>query len=306
MEKWLAILVGLLAALGIFLLEAVSPNTEKPISLKETVIKPSATGTTSVSSSEACPYTFVSWNIANFGRSKTDEEIAVMASVLKDADIVAIQEVTAGKDFGVQAVAKLASALGRTGASWDYIVSDPTLPPSQGVERYAFLWKKHTVMINRDDAHLVSDLQASVDREPYALLFTPKKAPAVRIFTIHAVPTGKHPIREIRALITAEEVANAPRAIIAGDFNLSAKKTDPLLGRIGFTGHIIEPTSLKKTLRSDNYTLYQYDNIYTKGVTVCAAGTIDFVNAHFAPVSDTSLRQARRVSDHLPVFVNFR
>ena len=74
----------------------------------------------------------MSWNIANFGKSRSDDQIAFMAGVLRNADIVAVQEVTAGKDAGVQAVAKLADALSRTGAKWDYIVSDPTAPASTG------------------------------------------------------------------------------------------------------------------------------------------------------------------------------
>lgn len=70
-----------------------------------------------------CPNTFMSWNIANFGRSHSDSEVEVMAHVLATADIVAVQEVTAGKNSGAQAVARLSSALSRTGSEWDYIVS---------------------------------------------------------------------------------------------------------------------------------------------------------------------------------------
>lgn len=229
-----------------------------------------------------------------------------MAKVIAHADIVAVQEVTAGKDFGVQAVGKLAMALGRTGAAWDYIVSDPTRSPSMGVERYAYLWKKHTVAVNRDEARLVDELQESVDREPYTLLFQLKKVPAVKVFTFHAVPTAKQPIHEVEALVSAKEVRGAERAIVAGDFNLSRKKTDSLFERIGFTGHITASTSLKSAVQSNGYRSRQYDNVYTKGITVCTAGVIDFVEAHFAPVTDASLRNARHLSDHLPVFVTFR
>lgn len=307
MNKHALVFVLLLAIIGAILIWYGSSHTHRQTTaLKETHIAQSGTKTPQGPPNNACPYTFVSWNLANFGRSKTDEDISVMARVLSSADIVAIQEVTAGKDFGVQAVAKLALALGRTGAAWDYIVSDPTLPPSAGVERYAFLWKQHTLSIDRDAAHLVSELQDAIDREPFTLLFRLKKAPAVSIFTIHTVPTAKGPIDEVEALSSAKELANASRAILAGDFNLGAKKTDPLMARIGFIGHIVEQTSLKKTVRSGGYTLYQYDNIYTKGVAVCTSGVIDFVEAHFSPVTDDSLSRARRVSDHLPVFATFR
>lgn len=254
----------------------------------------------------SCPYTFISWNIANFGRKKTDEEIALIAKVLAHADIVAVQEVVAGKEFGAQAIAKLALALGRTGAAWDYTVSDPTRPPSAGVERYAYLWKRHTMTVNRDNARLVQELQASVDREPYALLFQPKESAPLYVFSVHTVPVAKQPIREVEALVSAKEVRAVKRAIIAGDFNLSRKKADPLFARIGFTGHITASTSLRGFVGRNGYRSRQYDNVYTKDLRVCTAGVIDFVGTYFAPVTDESLRNARHLSDHLPVFVTFR
>lgn len=305
MKKILIALICLSVTLAVVWLVYPKQSEERSTSPKETAIERSQ-ATPKTPPASDCAYTFVSWNIANFGRKKTDEEITLMAKALAHADIVAVQEVTAGKDFGVQAVAKLAIALGRTGAAWDYIVSDPTAPPSAGVERYAFLWKKHVALINRDEAHLVSELEAYIDREPYALTFRLKKAPAVGIFTVHAVPTGKEPIREIEALVAAKEVAGATRAIVAGDFNLPPRKTDPLFGRIGFAGNISAYTSLKSIMRKEGHLARQYDNIYTKGVTVCRSGVIDFVSEHFGPVTNASLKKARRVSDHLPVFITFR
>ncbi len=69
--------------------------------------------------------TVVSWNIANLGKSKDDDEIAFMADMVDEGDIVVIQEVVAGNG-GAQAVARLADALNRRGAKWDYVVSNPT------------------------------------------------------------------------------------------------------------------------------------------------------------------------------------
>jgi len=260
-----------------------------------------------LSSPIECPNTFVSWNLGNFGAAKTDEAIEIMAQILSSADIVAIQEVTAGKDHGAQAVAKLADALSRTGVDWDYVISDPTQPRSPGVERYAFLFKKKSVTINRRNAHLVAELETPIDREPFALTFElTKSAGVLTVFTIHTVPTAKHPISEVAALTEAAELRNAKRAIVAGDFNLAPKATDPYFSGIGLTGHVDVRTSLATKLHDGRYVAKQYDNIYTKGVTVCTAGTIDFVGAYFAPVTDDSLGAARKVSDHLPVYVTFQ
>lgn len=274
--------------------------------------QPTAQGSASVVKSTntpantRCSHKFMSWNLYNFGRKKSDEDIAFMASVLSGADIVAIQEVTAGKDFGVQAVAKLADALSRTGAQWDYIVSDPTEPSSTGVERYAYLFKSSAVTINRREAHLVKALEESIDREPYTLLFAPKKTESLRIFTIHTVPTAKHPINEVAALVGADELKDAPRAIVAGDFNLGSESTDKYFESIGYTGHITGLTSLGSEVKGEKYLAHQYDNIYTKGIEVCTAGIVDFVKDSFSPVDNESLKRAHKISDHLPVFATFR
>src|SRR5690554_4182570 len=46
----------------------------------------------------------VSWNIRHLGRTKTDEDIHEIAKILRDFDIVAIQEVVAKDPAGAQAV----------------------------------------------------------------------------------------------------------------------------------------------------------------------------------------------------------
>jgi hypothetical protein len=56
----------------------------------------------------------ISWNIANFGQSKSDKTIYI-ANYLRDYDIIAVQEVVAGYG-GVQAVARLSDELNRTGS----------------------------------------------------------------------------------------------------------------------------------------------------------------------------------------------
>ena len=52
----------------------------------------------------------LSWNLENFGKSKSDQEIAFIANTIKDYDIITIQEVVAGNG-GAQAVVKLADEL---------------------------------------------------------------------------------------------------------------------------------------------------------------------------------------------------
>ena len=77
-----------------------------------------------------------SWNIMNFGKSKSDSELAFIAATLNKYDIITIQEVVAGNG-GAQAVARLVNILNNKGAQWDYAVSDPTTTSNN--ERCAYV-----------------------------------------------------------------------------------------------------------------------------------------------------------------------
>lgn len=254
-------------------------------------------------------YTFISWNIANLGKSQGSDQIDRIARLLVEEcpDIIVIQEVTAGKDHGIRAVASIVAAMNNLeDNAYDYIVSDPTEPASTGVERYGCIFLKRTALLNRRDAHLVPELRDPIDREPFMIPFTMKNDTHIQIFTIHAVPTTKHPIDEVRALVGAQELQSAAHAIVAGDFNLGPDDTDAPFASIGFTGNIHELTSLKQKLGADGaYRKYQYDNIYTKGIRVRDARVIDFIASDFAPLSQESLKAAHKISDHLPVSIRF-
>lgn len=261
-----------------------------------------------VKQNQECPHLFISWNLANFGKSKKEESLQMMARVLKDADIVAVQEVNAGKDFGGQALATLASRLSDTSrSSFDYVVSDPTLPRNTETERYGYLTRKDKVSFSRKDAFLVSELEELISREPFSLIASFKQEEKIQFFTIHTVPTKKRPELEVEAFPKSSSVTQATRAIFAGDFNLPGRVTDKTFIPLGYTGHISEKTSLKNKLDvNGGYRFHQYDNIYTKGITVCESGVIDFVKEYFSPVTNESLKKAKEVSDHLPVYIRFK
>ena len=90
-------------------------------------------------------FSIVSWNISHFGKTKDASEIKRIAQIVRDFDIIAIQEVVAIDPAGAKAVARLADELNRMGAKWDYRVSNPTNSSSGKTERYAFIWKSKKV-----------------------------------------------------------------------------------------------------------------------------------------------------------------
>lgn len=241
----------------------------------------------------------VTWNLCNFGKSKSNEEIIFIAKQLKDADVVAIQEVSAS-DFGSQAVAKLADELNRTGSKWDYLLSDPT--NGAGSERYAFLFKTSKLTaIGR--GFLEKKLDNYIGREPFVAKFKTKQNKTFLLSTIHAVPSAKKPALECQYLYKLDSIHDSENLLLMGDFNL--KHQDKSFNSLKNRGFNVALSNQKTTLRMkpkpDGNLANPYDNIFFENdvIKLISTGIIDFTTQF------SSLLEARKISDHLPVYLNF-
>jgi deoxyribonuclease-1-like protein len=239
-----------------------------------------------------------SWNIQHFGKTKTDAEIAFIANIIKEFDIVAIQEVVAGYG-GSQAVARLADELNRKGSKWDYIISNPTSSLGSSKERYAFLW--NTVRVKRNGVDWLDENYANeIDREPYLSQFMVGNK-AFTLVSFHAVPKTKQPEREIKYFKFFPDIYKDHNLIFCGDFNLPQSHTvfNPLK-KMGYVPTLTgQKTSLKMECVEDNCLASEYDNIFFKSSSfqVLKAGIVHFYRDF------NSLKEARRISDHVPVYL---
>lgn len=294
MEKSLAVLVVVVALAGAVYIavydEAEAPPEEAPV--------PAET--------EAAGLRLLTWNLYNFGQSKNAEEIAFMADLIRDYDLVAIQEVSTGP-AGPQAVARLADALSRRGAQWDYAVSDPTT--GDGSERYAFLWKPHRVRaVGRpwlDDV-----LADPIDREPYLGRFEVRgrgdaSGRRLLVASFHAVPTAKRPADEVALLDALDETYDPDNLVILGDFNLAQDhEAFDALKALGFAPVLEgQKTSLRRRRTEDRgHLASEYDNIFYEAdaLQAAGAGALDFSTTF------PTLKDARRISDHLPLYMDVR
>ncbi|MCL6267771.1 endonuclease/exonuclease/phosphatase family protein [Flagellimonas myxillae] len=241
----------------------------------------------------------VTWNIKDFGKTKNAEELNRIAEVVKEADILAIQEVVAGYG-GAQAVAKLSDILNRKGAQWDYVISNPTNSPKYATERYAFIWKTKNIKI-KNRGWLLDELNPNIDREPFLLDFYLNKQ-KFTVINFHSRPHDKNPESEIEALSNFVMDSLGTPLIIAGDFNVDEKEPvfDPLKSK-GYTATITnQKTTLKRTCKRGEYLNYPIDNIfYSIDIKKIDGGVIDFVKLC------NRIEQARKISDHIPVFLMF-
>lgn len=242
----------------------------------------------------------LSWNLENFGKSKSEETIHYIANTLYNYDIIVIQEVVAGYG-GTQAVARLAAELNRKGTKWDFTISNPTSGSAYKTERYAYLWKTSKIK-KIGKAWLEKKYHLEIDREPYFCTFQYKNK-QFTVVNFHAITKNKQPETEIKYFKFLPDEYPTLNLIFAGDFNCPQSHTvfNPLK-KMGFKSIFVnQKTSLKQECKNDNCLASEFDNIYYKSLKVITLNSgIIFFYKNFS-----SLKKARTISDHVPIWFEF-
>lgn len=241
-----------------------------------------------------------SWNLQNFGKTKREAEIGFMANMLKDFDLVAIQEVVAGYG-GSQAVARLANALNRKGGKWEYVVSDPTQSTPYATERYAYLWKSATVKQVKK-AWLDQNYVAQIDREPYMMDFS-YKGKTFTLVSFHAIPKKKQPETEIKYFKFLPGKYPGKNLVFLGDFNVPQSYTvfNPIK-KLGYRPVLQnQKTTMKMECGGEECLASEYDNIFynSNSLQLLSSGVV-LIYKYFP-----DMKAVRRISDHLPVWAEF-
>ena len=242
----------------------------------------------------------ISWNLENFGQSKSNQTINYIANTIKDFDIIAIQEVVAGNG-GAQAIARLADELNRTGAKWDYTISDPTSSSAYKTERYAFIWKTSKIK-KIGKAWLEKKYHLEIDREPYYCTFQYKNK-QFTIANFHAITKNRQPETEIKYFKFLPTEYPSLNLIFAGDFNCPQSHTVFIpLKNMGYKSIVVnQKTSLKKECKNGKCLASEFDNMYynSSKFKLINSGVIPFYKDF------NSLQEARVISDHIPIWFEF-
>lgn len=243
----------------------------------------------------------LSWNLKDFGDTRSDQEIAYIADQIEDFDIIAIQEVVAG-DGGKEAVVRLHKALTSRGRSWEYSVSEPTSSSEYKTERYAFLWKRDRLRM-KNKAWLEQKYNLEIDREPYFITLQ-IKGKTFTLVNFHAITKKMQPETEIKYFKYFPDEYPSLRLIFCGDFNLPQSHSvfNPLKSmgyKPALTG---QKTSLRDRCLEDGCLASEYDNFFidTNRFELLDKGIIHFYQ-DFRDFDD-----AREISDHVPVFVKLK
>jgi deoxyribonuclease-1-like protein len=243
-----------------------------------------------------------SWNIKDFGKTKSDAEINFIAEIVKDYDVVLIQEVVAKDPGGAQAVGRLGEALKRKGAKWEYRISDPTSGEnSYKRERYAILWKTSKLTIV-GKPWLEQKFHAEINREPFYITF----ASGSKQFTVvnfHAITKTMQPETEVKYLKFLPDQYPVLNLLFCGDFNLPESHTvfNPLKKMNYKPALLNQKTTIKKSGPGDDCLISAFDNVFynSKKIKPVSAGVIHFYK------SFDDLFQANAISDHLPIYFKF-
>lgn len=244
--------------------------------------------------------TLLSWNLSNLGSAKSDSTLVFIVRQIKNYDIVTLQEIVANPS-GPQAVALLADELNRTGNKWNYVVSDPTSSSAYKTERYAFLWQTANVQLI-GQPWLEKKYALEIDREPFYATFQYRDK-QFTVVNFHAITKKRQPETEIKYFKFLPEQYPGLNLLFVGDFNCPETHTvfNPLK-KMGYTPAFEnQKTTLRPQCIEQDCLASAYDNIFypAQKIRISRQGIIPFYE-HFE-----SLDQARKISDHVPVWIQF-
>ena len=266
----------------------------EPAAIRPAPLPPPAAGET---------LTIASFNIQVFGTSKIGkpEVTDVLARVVRQFDIVAIQEVRS-KDQTV--VPRFVEMVNAAGARYDHVLG-PRLGRTSSKEQYAILYNTARVELVPGSVYTVDDPGDLLHREPMVARFRVRGPPAGEAFTFTLVDIHTDPDETDEELDALADVFVAVQrdgsgeddVILLGDLNVDEYDLGRL-GRLPGIANAITGTTTN-TRRNKMYDNIVFDSRATQEYTG-RFGVMDLMSAF-----RLSEEQALDVSDHLPVWAEF-
>jgi endonuclease/exonuclease/phosphatase family metal-dependent hydrolase len=245
-----------------------------------------------------------SFNIQVFGTSKSakPQVMNILAQVARRFDVLAIQEIRA-KDQTV--VPRFVDLINAEGARYQYQIG-PRLGRTSSKEQYAFIYDTSRIEIQPRSVYTASDPDDFLHREPLVARFRvrgvpPSEAFSFKLINIHTDPDETDiELDELARVFVAvqRDGSGEDDCILLGDLNVDEYH----LGQLGRLPNIAWAISGQKTntRRTKSYDNLVFDRRATTEYTGYS-GVLDLMT-EFRLTMD----QALEVSDHLPVWAEFR
>ena len=244
-----------------------------------------------------------SFNIQVFGESKMSKPpvVEVLARVVRNFDIVAIQEVRAKSD---EILPTFVRAVNADGSRYQHVIG-PRQGRTSSKEQYAFVYDTSRIEVDPTSLGIVPDPQGRLHRPPMHARFRTRVNPAAMAFTFWLVNIHTDPDevpQELDALTGVFQALQAARpdeddVILLGDLNAGPPEFGAFR-RIPGIGWAISgmTTNTRRTKTYDNLVFAQP----MTGEYLGQAGVLDLQNSY-----RLSPEQALEVSDHCPVWGAF-
>ncbi|MBL9123169.1 MAG: endonuclease/exonuclease/phosphatase family protein [Planctomycetaceae bacterium] len=244
-----------------------------------------------------------SFNIQVFGSSKLAkrEVVEVLVQIVRQFDIVAVQEVRASD---TTVVSQFVQQLNATGRHYDAVVG-PRLGRTNSKEQYAFIFDRERIEVDPSSVYTVADPDDLLHREPLVAGFRVRGVPPEEAFTFTLINIHTDPDETVQELDALGDVFRAVRndgrheddIILLGDLNVD----DAHLGELGRVSDITwvisgTPTNTRRTKQYDNLLFQRRATVEYQG----RAGVFDFASEY-----QLSMEAALQVSDHMPVWAEF-
>jgi deoxyribonuclease-1-like protein len=244
-----------------------------------------------------------SFNIQVFGTSKAKKPhvMDILARIVRNFDVVAIQEIRATDQ---DLLPNFVELINFTGRHYDFVIG-PRIGRTSSKEQYAFIFDTTALEVDRNQLYTVQDPDDLLHREPLVGWFRVRGPPAEQAFTftlvnIHTDPDETR--QELDALADVfQAVLNDGRreddVIILGDLNVDDRNFGRL-GKIPGIAWVISgtPTNTRGTSQYDNFVFQSQATTEFTG----RGGVFDFLREY-----NLSLEEALEVSDHMPIWAEF-
>jgi endonuclease/exonuclease/phosphatase family metal-dependent hydrolase len=245
-----------------------------------------------------------SFNIQVLGKSKMSKPgiVEILAHVIRQFDVVAVQEVRAKEDNIIPA---LVAAVNANGSRYSYLIG-PRLGRTVSTEQYAFIFDTQRIEHDPSAVGTITDPEDMLHREPFTARFRARTNIPDRAFTFWLVNAHTDPDevpQEVSALADVFQIMQSARpdeddVILLGDLNASESQ----LGRLGTIPGIQWAV---RGVTTNTRQTKAYDNILFHGQATAEFtgrwGVFD-LEGTFGLSRDDALK----VSDHLPVWAEFQ
>lgn len=244
-----------------------------------------------------------SFNIQVLGQSKLNKPqvMDVLSRIVRNFDIVAIQEVRASDQ---SILPQFVDLINSTGRHYDYVIS-PRIGRTVSKEQYAFVYDRASIEVDRNQLYVVDDPDDLLHREPFVGWFrvrgpTPEHAFTFSLVNIHTDPdevkTELNVLDDVMRIVR-DDGRGEDDVILLGDLNVDNHHMGELAMLPGIQWVIADtPTNTRGSK--------QYDNIVFQGHATQEfsgrGGVFDYFKEY-----NMTLQEALEVSDHLPVWAEF-